>query len=352
MPFRKKGTKNWNYDFKVGGCRFQGSCGTDSFEEAKAIEAEARHKAKNDPQVRGKFTVSEALGTYFSDICQHQPSARTARSQAKMILTALSGKTPLDTLTNAVLMRMVSKRRAKVSNATSNREIDMLARSIRHMAKVHKAAVPDLDFTKAKTPEAKERVRELSFDEQDRLFEHLREDMRPMVTFALMTGARRGTICALRWKDINDDTDRMTFQVKGGGTQSFPVTAEIRALLSALPRSNVPGHRRLVFTYLNKITLERMPYMDGGGVWEDWAKAVRAAGIEDFRFHDLRHTFATRMLRATGNLKIVSRLLGHANIETTMRYAHVLDSDLADAMDDFSAMQRPTTRRGRMRGAK
>ena len=74
-------------------------------------------------------------------------------------------------------------------------------------------------------------------------------------------------------------------------------------------------------------------------------KALADAGIPDFRFHDLRHTFATRLLRKTGNLKLVSRLLGHTTVETTTRYAHVLDGDLQSAMDDFSPLGKTESRR-------
>ena len=59
----------------------------------------------------------------------------------------------------------------------------------------------------------------------------------------------------------------------------------------------------------------------------------RAAGVTDFRFHDIRHDFGTKLLRATGNLKMVQKALGHANLKTTMRYAHVLDGEVAEAME-------------------
>uniref|UniRef100_UPI0037511B05 tyrosine-type recombinase/integrase n=1 Tax=Cypionkella sp. TaxID=2811411 RepID=UPI0037511B05 len=68
--------------------------------------------------------------------------------------------------------------------------------------------------------------------------------------------------------------------------------------------------------------------------------AMTEAGIEDFRFHDLRHTFASRLLRLTGNLKLVSRLLGHTQIETTMRYAHVLDEDLRTGLEGYAVTSR------------
>src|SRR5262249_30096541 len=56
------------------------------------------------------------------------------------------------------------------------------------------------------------------------------------------------------------------------------------------------------------------------------------AGVADFRIHDLRHTGATRTLRASKNLRAVKEMLGHADIKTTMRYAHVLVDDVAEAM--------------------
>ena len=57
------------------------------------------------------------------------------------------------------------------------------------------------------------------------------------------------------------------------------------------------------------------------------------AGVTGFRFHDFRHDFATKLLRDTGNLKLVQKALNHADINSTMRYAHVLDEDVADAVE-------------------
>ena len=68
-----------------------------------------------------------------------------------------------------------------------------------------------------------------------------------------------------------------------------------------------------------------------------WDRAFAAAEINNFRFHDLRHTFGTRMLRHTNNLKLVSELMGHSDVTTTARYAHVLASDKLSALDEFGA---------------
>ena len=64
-----------------------------------------------------------------------------------------------------------------------------------------------------------------------------------------------------------------------------------------------------------------------------WRRALQAAGISDFRFHDLRRTAATRMLQATGNLKLVQQYLSHADIASTARYAHATTADVREAME-------------------
>jgi integrase len=71
-------------------------------------------------------------------------------------------------------------------------------------------------------------------------------------------------------------------------------------------------------------------------------RALKRAGIRDFSFHDLRHTAATRVLRATGNLNIVKRMLRHENIRTTVKYAHSQHDDVLEGMEAAAAHQVPT----------
>lgn len=333
MPFRTAKTKIWQYDIQVGGRRFRGSTGTDNFEEAKTIEAEVRRGAKAKRTT--DYTLSEAFGTYHLEVCQHQPSAGTSASQAKAILKHIPAKTRLSDLEQADLMRMTQKMRAVCANGTVNRRLQYMGRALRHMEKMHRATLPDLDFRAVESKEPQERVREMSQDEQTRLFQHLPEDLQQPVRFCLMTGARISTMAGLQWRDVGE-TD-MLFRLKGGASMRFPITREMRALLSALPKSNVIEERRFVFTRLHKPTNQRVRIVPKGGVFNaEFREAIAAAGIVDFRFHDLRHTFATRMLRQTGNIKLVSRLLGHSSIETTARYAHVLVDDMRAALEDFS----------------
>ena len=338
MPFRTRKTQIYQYDIVVDGRRFRGSTRTTDFEKAKLVEAEIRTKARTAKKSGSRFTLSEALGTYYRDIAQHQPSAATTASQSKSLIKGLGAQTLIDSLTDADLARFVATKRASCANATVNRQIELLGRVLRRMAKIYKATVPDLDFKAAKHSEPKERIRELSLPEQDRLFAELPHDLHPAVQFALMTGARVSTIAGLLWEDVRQDAAAMLFRLKGGKTMTFPISLEMRNFLAAVPKSNVLAARRYVFTRIDKQTTERTRIVPNGGVFNaEFRAAIKRADIPDFRFHDLRHTFATRMLRQTGSIKLVSKLLGHSEIATTSRYAHVLVDDMADALNAFSA---------------
>ena len=337
MPFRTKRTKVYQYDIIVSGSRFRGSCGTENLEDAKAAEATVRSDAKRMRVKGGEYTLSEALGTYHRDKIIGTPTERTNASQCRAILKHMDGRQRISQVSNAEVMAYVAKDRARCANATVNRRLQMLGRALRHMSRIYKADTPDLELKAAETKEPKERIRELSQDEQARLLHSLPLEYVPFVSFALMTGARIETIAALRWSNIHLDRDEMLFHLKGDDVMTFPVNAEIKALLSALPQSNVLEHRDRVFVTVNKQTLDRTPIISSGGTFGTaWRKALAAADIEDFRFHDLRHTYATRLLRMTNNLKLVSEMLGHKDIATTMRYAHIMMDDKRAAMAKFS----------------
>lgn len=339
MPFRTAKTRVYQYDIIVKGSRFRGSCGTEDYEEAKAVEAQIRANAKALRNKGGSYTLSEALGTYHRDKIVGTSSEATNAGQCRAILKHMDGRQQISNITDADVLAYVAKDRAKCKNATVNRRLQMLGRAIRHMGSIYKADIPTLNLKAAETKEPREIVRELSADEQRRLFDALPAEYHPIVSFALMTGARIGSITSLLWDNVDMNNREISFWVKGDERLTFPINREVAALLSALPRSNVLAHRKYVFTRLNKQTLERQPIDPHGGILPAaFRKALAGAEIEGFRFHDLRHTFATRLLRKTQNIKLVSKLLGHSNIETTTKYAHVLMDDMRHALDDFSVM--------------
>jgi integrase len=101
-------------------------------------------------------------------------------------------------------------------------------------------------------------------------------------------------------------------------------------------------HREFVFTYVARRTLKGRGLVKGErypltyqGVKTAWRRLRAKAGVVGFRFHDYRHNVGTKLLRLTGNLKLVQRALNHADLKTTAKYSHVLDFEVAEALARF-----------------
>jgi integrase len=190
--------------------------------------------------------------------------------------------------------------------------------------------------------EPQERVRELREGESERLEDATREDFKPILDFASASGLRLKE-CLLKWSEVHWDSRRIEKQGKGDKRVSVPITDTVREILWPL-RGH---HTEMVFTYIARRTRKPQGLVKGqrypityNGLKTAWKRLRAAAGMTDFRFHDLRHDFATKLLRDTGNLKLVQKALNHADIKTTTKYAHVLDEEVAAALDRVQKSRR------------
>ncbi len=134
--------------------------------------------------------------------------------------------------------------------------------------------------------------------------------LRDVITFAIHSGCRRGEILSLRWK-VNIDMHRRIVTVqasKNGNKKTIPMSETLHRLLQRMSKvKHISGRVFPVEALALKDAFER---------------AARKAGLKDFRFHDLRHTFATRLVQHGVDLYTVQKLMGHKSIRTTERYAH------------------------------
>src|SRR5262245_10874213 len=145
-----------------------------------------------------------------------------------------------------------------------------------------------------------------------------------------------------RWPEVYFPGRQIRKRGKGGQLVTRPITPTVREILWPLQGH----HREFVFTFV--ATRTHRGYVRGqrypvtyNGLRSHWRYVRKHAGVVDFRFHDLRHDFATKLLRETRNLKLVQKALNHASIKTTVRYAHVLDDEIADGME---ALEKSRTR--------
>ncbi|MGC2853911.1 site-specific integrase [Novispirillum sp. DQ9] len=349
--YKPKGSSFWHYDFVLRGRRFHGSTKTESRADAREVEAAEREKARRtmvlgEAPARPPMSIDLAFGRYYQEVSHRLVVADDDFRAMARLKDMLGAGTLLSELTDDVLARFVSRRRGMkarnkdtlVSAATVNRDVELLRRIWRRAEKVWRVDVgqpPDWGAHLLKEP--KERVRELSVDEETRLFKALREDFQPLVYVAMRLGVRFAGLTTLTWKAVNLQAGTMTVTLKGGGKSTKRLPSDVVAVLA----NQQDRHPIYVFTYVcqktrgNRKKGERYPFSANG--WRKaWADALAAAKIEDLKFHDLRHTAATRVLRATGNLKLVQRLLDHTTIAATVRYAHVDDDDILAALEATS----------------
>lgn len=145
------------------------------------------------------------------------------------------------------------------------------------------------------------------------------DHLTPIVLLAMNTGLRRRELLTLRWIDIDLEGRMLTVRdeaAKNGKQRHIPLNVEAHAVLSQW--ASQQGRGGDVFAVADVKTA--------------WSNVLEAAEVSGFRFHDLRHHFASRLVRAGVDLNTVRELLGHADIKMTLRYAHLCPGTLAAAV--------------------
>lgn len=330
--YKPKGSPYFHFDFVWKGRRFHGSTGCRGRREALAYEGRQRNEAVNPKVEKPPITLDEACGLY-EEHADKQPSWATTLYMLNAVIKGLGGNRLLAEISQRELQVYVAKRRNGRSNATVNREIDTIRAVWRKAMKARFDVGEMPDWNELKLKVAERDPRELKADEEEGLFAALRADVADACDFALKSGWRRNEVIKLRWSDCDVRARQAITRIKGGDQIKRPLTPTLLALIA-----NQPKVGPFVFTYVCKKTRlkrragERYPLT--ATVLRDAMKAAKKeAGVEDFRFHDFRHTRGTRIVRATGSLAAAKAALAHKSIKTTLRYAHVLDEDVRNALD-------------------
>jgi integrase len=192
------------------------------------------------------------------------------------------------------------------SDATINRELAFL-RNLYNKAidwgKATENPVSKIRFAK----EQNERIRFLTPEEEERLLSCCNPQLKPLVTTAIHSGFRASELLSLTWADIDFENELITVRsayAKNGESRSVDMNDTLTATLKTIRINRV--NEGLVFRSRNGT-----PYRSFRTAFET---AVRKAGIEDLTFHDLRRTFASRLVMAGVDLPTVKELMGHKEI--------------------------------------
>lgn len=168
------------------------------------------------------------------------------------------------------------------------------------------------------------RLRYLSTEECQKLLNECDSHVRPIVTVALHTGMRKGEILGLTWDNVDLKSGFILLdRTKNGERREVPINTTVRAALQSSPR-----RLDVRYVFYDGATGKRY-----GDVKKGFNGACRRAGIKDFHFHDLRHTFASHLVMAGQDLTTVKELLGHKTLAMTLRYAHLAPAHKVNAVN-------------------
>jgi integrase len=344
----------------------------------KLTPAQARDKAKeivadatlgDDPVKKRKAELAYDLRTYIEQ--EYQPWVKTNHRDPKETIRKIKVAFPtlLDKKLTEITRWYIEKiRSARIENgtkpATVNRDISALRGALSRAVEWGFLESNPLDGLKAFQVDSSAKVRYLSSKEQEALLEALderEEEMRqhreranewrrergyeqlrdlrvvpfadrlkPLVLTSLHTGIRRGEAFNLKWPDIDLSLAVMT--VAGGGTKTIttrhvPLNSEALQVLKDW-KSQTSDTGSYVF-----------PSNKGGrlnNIKTSWSGLLKRAGITSFRWHDLRHTFASKLVMKGVDLNTVRELMGHTDMKMTLRYAHLAPEVKAAAVEKLT----------------
>jgi integrase len=269
----------------------------------------------NKPQ---GITLKHFKSVYFElHVTTLRPKTQEGYHGSMKRLLAVFGRTRLDEITKVKVRTYMSQRKREgVGDATVNREVACIKGVLTKALEWEYITKHPLSGLKL-LPEPPPKDRYLTKEEANGLIRVSSSYLRNIIILALGTGMRKGEIFNLTWDDVKFDElfnfGQITMIGKGGKKRRIRMNKAVHNLFVQLEKSD---HSQYVFTSSKTGT----KFTD---VKRSFKTALKAAGIENFRFHDLRHTAASWMVMEGVSLYAVKEILGHADIKTTQRYAHL-----------------------------
>lgn len=360
------GSPYWWYRFKIEGELFYGSTGCEESKAAALVIEQKRVEARQELEARRsnlghvkngrkQITLEQALNLFEADKGHEWKSIRDKKRYADYLVNvANGGRTLLSEITEEDLIRYRQRRKkaptprgGELSDATVNREIAHLQACMNYVGKVLKYEIPLLNWKVCYLKSAeREQQWVLSPSEEKKLFAAVAAeypDLVPLVQFTVWAALRKAAAVNLRWDHVNLEDRVATVYLKAKGKPKPHVIPLTDRMVEMLLEQPVVDDCPYVFTYKCKqdtrdrngvLRLKGQRYRFTEAGWtRHWLKALKTAGLVGFRFHDLRHTGATRLTRATGDVQLTKETLGHADIKTTLRYSKVDVNDIRAAQE-------------------
>lgn len=331
--YKRKGSQFYWMTFRVNGRKYSESTRTSNRKLAEKIYAKTYSEMLEgkwiEPEPDLNITMAEMIDRFMVEISPHLATSTHERNvQMAKNLKGFFGKM----LVQEVRSSTVSKYKAKKLKAGYRKET--IVRELGFLRRIYNVAIEEWEICKdnpvrntLKTlgRSDRKRVRFLSAEEVTLLMGHLTTWLKPIVILARHTGLRRGNILSLTWDQI--DLKRRVLlvnQTKNGEPIGIPLTETACMTLNAQV-----GHLHSPYVFCDR---EGQPYSPHK-ISMAFRRACKRAGIENLRFHDLRHDFASKIIQRGGNIYALRELLGHKDMRMTVRYAHLAPENLREAVN-------------------
>jgi len=308
-------------------------------EALRAREGEIAQGRFSLEKVRKPHPISELIERYH----KHAESYKASYSRERYALDGFkkyfSGRY-LSDITPWVIEKWKREREKQVEKSTVNRELTILKHMLK-MAVKWGLAQSNPGTAVSPFPVQEGRIRYLSEAEIPALLDACEKQVTspwlyPLVTLALNTGARQGELLRLQWDDVDDERGLMYFRrTKNRKLKIVPMNRSVRTAIDWLSNHRYGDH------------LFMWPWGEEIGrttIYDAFKKACETSGVEGFRFHDLRHTAASYLVMGGVDLATVKEILGHREIEMTLRYSHLAPAHKASAMDKLGAVLEKITK--------
>lgn len=310
--YRDEKSPHWFVSITVKGRRIRRSTGTSDRVEAQRIHDEIRAGLWREKN-RG-YTWIDAC----TDWLNHEPRGTPDRYRVRVLTEAIPD-VPIADLTAPLFQSRITG-----TAATFNRTAQLIT-AILNLARKngHLERVPEIERKKV----AEKRIRWLTREEWERLYQYLPEHLRPLAAFSVATGLRQHNATHLEWSQV-DMRRRVAWihadQAKAGKPIGIPLSDDAMAVLRIQRGKN----ERWVFPYIRMRSGQKevFPMAQIKGAW--W-KAVHRAELDGLRWHDLRHTWATWHVQAGTPLEVLQKLGGWSSYSMVLRYAHLAPEYLA-----------------------
>lgn len=318
MPYKRGDSQYWWISYTVGGEQIKESARTTVWREAKTLETEKRAEAaKRGPTPR--YEYDKMMRRYLLEI-EGQDNYKRSKWAAIALTDYFTGRA-VDAITRQDLVDYRKWRNA--SDATVIKELHVLSAAARRAREIWGWRIENPVTWTPRQP--KGRLRWLKKAEARKLITAAEKStqapyLADIIRVALFTGMRKGEILGLTW-------DRV----------------DLRRRLVYLEPEHQKG-RRYDSVTLNKDAAEAIKRQKGhihvfvhdgepiGDVRKSFRTACRKAGLDDFRFHDLRHTCAAWLVQDGVPIRTVADIMRHRSIQTTMRYAHLAPEHIRKAV--------------------